>query len=166
MGKKGDEGPSTQTSGYNYFVGMHLIACHGIVDAVRQIMVGQHKVWQGNVRESKPIFVNRPKEFGKRGGVKCSVDAEFGEEDQDQNDYLVEQLGQKNVPTYRGLMGFVLNQVYVGKSPTIDPWSFLIERTNTFDKWYSNISAIMQVENMREFGSYEISGVRRTGLSG
>lgn len=165
MGKSENETTQSQFSGYNYFVGMHLITCHGIIDAIRQIMVGQHKVWYGNVRESQTIFVNRPKEFGKRGGVKCYVDAEFGEEDQDQNAYLVEQLGQENVPAYRGLTGFVLNQVYVGKSPTIDPWSFLIERTNTFDKWRSDISAIMQTENLYKFGSEEISGVRRTGLS-
>lgn len=167
MGKDGTK-IRTTISGYYYYVGMHLVTCHSLIDAVRLVNVGKYSVWEGNVRQSATVLINRPRVFGEEeGGVKCYVDFEFGEEDQDQNPYLVEQLGIDKVSAFRGVTSFVLNQVYVGKSPHIKPWSFFIERTNTFDEWRPDISAIFYIHRADEPGGrdYEIHGVKRTGLS-
>ena len=130
--------------GYQYFVGMHMICCHSRPNAVKRVRVGEEDVWYGDVRENATIFVNRPEAFRKsqEGGVKCYVDIEFGEDDQEQNEYLLYNLDPNHVPAYRGVLGFVLNQVFVGESPYIKPWSFLIERTKTSDDWYSEKATI------------------------
>jgi len=167
MGKeKGSPGGTIQKdiTGYRYFVGMHLVLCHAVPDGVRQINVGEEPVWHGNIRETGTIFVNRPGLYEDHGGVACYVDIEFGDEDQDQNEYLGRILGFDNISANRGVLGAVLNQVYVGDSPYIDPWSFAVERVNTFDKWYSEKASIPYV-GKDPVDDVIIAGVRRTGLS-
>jgi hypothetical protein len=141
-----DKGVSVQTTivGYQYFVGMHMICCHSRPNAVKRVRVGEEDVWYGDVRENITIYVNRPEAFRKsqEGGIKCYVDVEFGEDDQEQNEYLLYNLNPDHVSAHRGVLGFVLNQVFVGESPYIKPWSFLIERTKTFDDWYSEKATI------------------------
>lgn len=75
----------------------------------------------------------------KEGGVSGTVDLLFGATDQEQNSYLVARLGSA-ITAFRGLMSFVLRQVYVGTSPYIKPWAFFCKRINTqvsgLDQWY------------------------------
>lgn len=79
------------------------------------------------------IFIVVPDLFGgqkKEGGIRGNVDLLFGASDQTRNPYLVTNL-DANIPAFRGSMGFVLNQVYVGTSPYIKPWAFFCRRLLT-----------------------------------
>ncbi len=167
MGKKGSRPRGKyqeHVTGYRYYVGMHLIICHIVPDALRQINVGQYNVWHGNLRDTGTIFVYRPELYqDKGGGVACYVDIEFGKEDQDQNEYLGRILGFDNISAHRGVMGAVLNQVYIGDSPYADPWHFAVERTNTFDQWIPEKSPIPYI-GKDPVADTIIAGVRRTGL--
>ena len=71
---------------------------------------------------------------GIEGGVSGNVSVEFGGSGQSGNAYLAEVIGE-DVPGHRGVLGFVLEQVYVGNNPYIRPWSFLIENLNTSGNW-------------------------------
>ena len=169
--KKGGGGDTSQEHilGYEYSVGMHMIACHGPVTALLQINVGDYVAWVGpllapfiplptRIRIDKPNLFAGPADIEgfdlgdewsepdpitnpwfrpanraeptnwaqSEGGIEGDVDVEWGSQIQGQNDYLVAQLGAENVSGHRGVLGFVLRQVYVGNSPYIKPWSFLV----------------------------------------
>jgi len=63
------------------------------------------------------------------GGIIGNVDLMFGAADQMQNSYLTARL-DTDIPAFRGLWGAVLNQVYIGTSPYLKPWSFLLKRVS------------------------------------
>jgi len=133
------------TIGYKYSAGMHMIICHGPVDAVLAITAGEKLAWSGNVTGSKQIYINNPELFGgekKEGGIVGAVDIEFGGSTQGQNGYLVSRLGS-NIPSHRGVLGLVLRKVYLtAMSQYIKPWSILVRRIASKD-WatsYSNIA--------------------------
>lgn len=92
MGK----GASEQVIGYEYAVGMHMVLCHGPVDEVCQIFVGDKSAWVGSLNTGAQIFINAPQLFGgedREGGVHGYVDFMFGDPDQPCNDYLVDRIG-------------------------------------------------------------------------
>lgn len=117
------------TVGYKYYVGMHMALCHGPVDYVDRIRVGEKVAWRGRAMDSQ-IYINNPGLFGgkeKEGGIQGYVDLMGGAPTQTTNSYLVARLGA-NQPAYRGVTGAVLRQVYVGTTPYIKPWSFRVTR--------------------------------------
>ncbi len=129
--------------GYRYFVGMHMIACHGPVDRVRKIIVGEKVAWEGSATSSTQIVINKPKLFGGRkgeGGVAGAVDFMFGDADQEQNGYLA-AMTDPSAPAYRGLFSIVLRQCLVSMmTPYIKPWKPEVTR---FPKgWYEEKAAI------------------------
>lgn len=89
------------------------------------------------------IEINQPDAFGgdgREGGIVGAVDVAFGAPDQQPNSYLQSMLGAA-IPAFRGVLSFILKQVYVGNNPYIKPWSFLVQHT-THDDWHVNLSAI------------------------
>lgn len=138
----GSSSPKKQTVGYHYAVGMHLIFCHGKIDNVQKIYVGEKEAWSGTSTGGR-VSIDQPNLFGgedQEGGVVGDVDIEMGASTQTQNDYLVAQLGS-DIPAYRKLVGAILRKVRVGTSPYIKPWSFLCKRTaiknDGSTQWYS-----------------------------
>lgn len=134
---------SSVTIGYKYYVGMHMICCHGPVDRVRRIVVGERVAWEGTVTSSSQIYIDRPDLFGgkkREGGIQGAVDLMFGEADQDRNDYL--QLHtDPEVPAFRGLFSIVLRQCLVSMmNPYIKPWK--PEVTRWPKGWYEEKAAI------------------------
>jgi hypothetical protein len=72
---------------------------------------------------------NKPRLFGGdkdgEGGIVGTADVEFGGPTQSKNTYLTSVLGS-NIPAYRGVMGLVVNQSYMGAiNPRIKPWKFV-----------------------------------------
>ena len=177
--------PKKQIVGYKYFMGIHMILCHGPIDGIKQIWVGEKCAWPTteNIDDEPASFelltdlfgdrvIDSPVEstvvaddgateaivdqdnlFGgtdKEGGVSGTVDFAYGGSSQAVNDYLAEQLnpdtewdsGQlaARIPAFRGLVGIILRQVYIGTSPYIKPWSFLCKRTDILQdgsaQWY------------------------------
>ena len=149
----GSKKPPPQVVGHHYSIGMHMILCHGPIDGVKQIWVGEKVIWP-NVDDDTQVaadgtveaFINEPEIFGgedKEGGVVGTVDFEYGDSAQDENAYLRGKLNGDSpvpIPAFRGLVGIILKQVRVGTSPYIKPWSFLGKRTDTLQdgtaQWY------------------------------
>jgi len=58
-----------QTVGYRYYMGIHFGLCHGPVDEVQQIKVGDRAAWAGSVTANSTIRVKKPNLFGDRKSV-------------------------------------------------------------------------------------------------
>ena len=128
----------SQTVGYRYYLGMHLAICHGPVDAITEIEVGERQAWSGNLTASGRITVNMPELFGgekREGGISGAIDAAFGQAAQTPNDYLVSKIGSPQ-PAYRGVLSLILRQLYIAaNNPYIKPWAVRVKRC--FRDWYS-----------------------------
>ncbi len=142
-----------QVVGHHYSIGMHMILCHGPIDGVKQIWIGEKVIWP-NVDDDTQLaadstsgaVIDEPDIFGgedKEGGVVGTVNFEYGEATQAINTYLYNKLNGDTpapIPAFRGLVGIVLNQVRIGTSPYLKPWSFLGKRTDTLQdgsaQWY------------------------------
>lgn len=132
-------GSSSVTIGYKYYLGMHMVICHGPVDSVQKVIVGEREAWSGNATSSQQIYINSPELFGgrkKEGGIQGYVDLMFGEQTQTANSYLLGQLGNP-MPAFRGVLSAVLRRVYVcAMSAYPKPWAFKVKRIPA-KTWYS-----------------------------
>ncbi|WP_311975719.1 hypothetical protein [Ralstonia mannitolilytica] len=60
----GGKGSKSVTVGYRYYAGMHLALCHGPVDSLNRIVVGERTAWSGSLTSSGRIAINQPDLFG------------------------------------------------------------------------------------------------------
>lgn len=134
---------SSITVGYSYFVGMHMIGCHGPIDRVSRIFVGERLAWEGSQTTTGEIFIDKPDLFGgkkREGGVQGYVDLMFGAPDQARNAYLQANTST-DAPAYRGLFSIVLKRCLVAMmNPYIKPWK--PEVTRWPKGWYEAKKAI------------------------
>lgn len=137
-----------QVIGYEYYLGIHMVLCHGCADYISEINVGNKRIFTGYHHGGAgllgPEYINRANLFGGsgtggEGGIRGWIDVELGALDQPQNAYLVSKLGS-TISAHRGVVGVVLNQVYLGTSPYIKPWEFVTQRilktSACEDQWY------------------------------
>jgi hypothetical protein len=135
MGKKNKK----QTVGYKYFVGAHLVLCHGPIDRILQIYADDKLLWtqlsddQGvGVRGGyENINLHAPELFGgedREGGISGDIEIGMGYRDQGVNGYLTHVLANKLIPAYRGVVSVILKQIYCGTSPYLKPWKFRAQR--------------------------------------
>lgn len=138
-----------QIIGYKYYLGMHLGLIHGPADYVLGITAGDKSVFTGK-QASGSLYINKPSLFGGEdtggeGGIQGTVDIEMGEPTQGQNSYLAARL-DADVPAYRGIVAAVLRRVYIGTSPYLKPWHFLLQRillkSDGTAQWYSDKARI------------------------
>ena len=133
----GGKGSREYTVGYWYGLGAHLALCHGPVDAITEIRVGERVAWSGNITTSQTIAIDNPNLFGgeeREGGVQGQVDIMMGEPTQGRNAYLQQQLGP-DIPAFRGILSLVLRRVWVAAmNPYIKPWSVRAKRVPR--QWY------------------------------
>lgn len=135
------------TVGYRYYVGMHMVLCHGPVDAVTAIEVDGRQAWTGTSTGGS-VTINAPDLFGgesREGGVSGVVDIMMGGTTQTRNSYLQSKLGT-DIPAFRGVLSAVLRQVLVGQNPYLKSWAFWATRRNTRldgqPQWYSSKVAV------------------------
>ena len=138
---------SSGVKGYKYYLGMHMILCHGPIDKITHIYGDDNLAWAGPTTGGT-INIEAENLYGgedSEGGISGFVDIEMGESSQEQNDYLMAKLGA-DVPFYRGVVGAVLRQVYMGMNPYLKTWKFRATRqkvtTGGGEIWYSAKSAI------------------------
>jgi len=143
MGK----GSKKQTIGYKYYLGMHNALCHGPIDAITRVTVDDREVWRGH-NTGGQIEIDAPNIFGgesREGGVSGLIDIEMGSPSQTQNSYLVSKLGSL-IPAYRGVVGAVFRQCYLGNNPYLKPWRFrgqrIHVRQNGVEQWYDEKAEI------------------------
>lgn len=137
------------TVGYRYYIGIHMILCHGPIDSLRKILVDGKTAWQGDFAGGR-INISGENLFGgesREGGVSGAVDVEMGGPSQGVNDYLSGQLGS-DIPAFRGVVGAVLRQCYLGINPYLKKWAFLAQRVhkrqNGLAQWYDDKAEIAQ----------------------
>lgn len=136
-----------QTVGYRYYLGMHLVLCHGPIDKVETITVDKRTAWSGGSTGGS-VQINAENLFGgeeREGGVSGQVDIEMGRNDQGTNPYLAARLGAM-LPAFRGVVGMVLRQCYLGMNPYLKAWGFrgtrLHVRQDGVAQWYDAKVAI------------------------
>lgn len=136
-----------QTVGFQYYMGAHFALCHGPIDKITHILVDDRVAWNG-VSTGGSITISQPDLFGgeaREGGISGTLDIAMGGPAQVPNDYLVSKLGA-NVPSFRGIVGVILRQAYVGNNPYLKPWKFratrILQSTRGAAQWYSAKAAI------------------------
>lgn len=148
-------GKDKQTVGYFYYAGMHMILCHGPIDMIRKMFVDDKEIYTGFSSNNQIVYINKPGLFGgesREGGVSGFLEIELGEDDQLKNNYLARQLvptQQDSIPAFRGVVGVVLRQMYLGLNPYLKKWSFKAQRVFTrqggVEQWQSAIAPIIYV---------------------
>ena len=149
--KKGGLFGST-TIGYKYFIGIHFGVCHGPIDALTKIEVGDKQLWAGSYTANGVITLANDQLFGgpnKEGGISGYLDVTLGDSGQGANTYL-QGVISPNVPAFRGITGFVFRGAgsgkgdtggYIGTTPYAKPWAFTMRRILNGWKngvvWYS-----------------------------
>ena len=130
-----------QTVGYKYYLGMHMVLCHGPIDAVTRVSVDGKVAWSGS-STGGPITISATQLFGgdeREGGISGTVDIEMGLPTQGRNAYLQSKLGA-SIPAFRGVVGLVLRQCYLGNNPYLKRWavrgSRIALRQNGVAQWY------------------------------
>lgn len=143
----GGGGSKTQTIGYKFFMGIHMIVCAGPIDELVDIYAGERPLginvlYAGGNKQT--VYVSRPDLFGgqeEEGGIQGFVDVMFGDSTQGQNDYLVSQ-GLTPTPAYRGVVSLVGRQIYIcAMSPYPKPWWVSVKRLPGQD-WYPETADI------------------------
>lgn len=137
------------TVGYRYYLGVHNILCHGPIDSLSEIIVGERSAWTGNVTSNTTIQVDAAELFGgedREGGVAGPVDIMMGAITQPVNSYLAGLHGP-DIPAYRGVVSAVFRQFYwAAMNPYFKaPW-FRVRRVlagwSTGAPWYAAKAAI------------------------
>lgn len=121
---------SSQVVGYKYYVGMHMVLCHGPIDKVTKIKIDDKLAWEGSQSTNGDISINKPDLFGgdtKEGGVVGTVALALGGPSQTANSYLVSKLGAL-VPAFRRVTSLILEHVYIGMNPYLKVWSIFAQR--------------------------------------
>lgn len=144
MGGKNNE----QTVGYRYFLGLHLIPCLGPVDRLLRLDVDDRTAWAGNSPGGR-LYVNAPGLFGgdkREGGVSGYIDVANGGPTQAANDYLSARWGATETPAFRGVLGLVFRQFYLGNNPYLKPWAVKVQRVFTTDdgaeQWQPSLAGV------------------------
>lgn len=140
-------GSKKQTVGYQYHLGMHQILIHGPADRMSRYTVDERPAWAGS-STGGPIIVNAPNLFGgepREGGVSGVMDLEMGDPSQMPNDYLQSQLGSE-IPAFRGVVGIVMRQMYLGNNPYLKKNAFRLQRIHVrqdgIEQWYDEKAEI------------------------
>ncbi len=131
------------TVGYRYYMGLHFGICHGPVDTVQDVIVGERTAWTGAQDASGPIAIAAGELFGgdkREGGVEGVLDVMMGEPAQPANSYLVSKLGAV-IPAFRGILsGVWRGGLVTSNNPYIKPWAFRVKRIlqgwSTGSAWY------------------------------
>ncbi len=149
----------SQTVGYKYYLGMHMILCHGPIDNITRIQVDETDIWTGTTTGGS-ITVAADDAFGgdtREGGISGTVDIAMGAPAQAANTYLQTVLGIL-MPAYRGVVGVILRQCYLGNNPYLKGWSFRGQRihltTGGATQWFDETAEIEEVVWRADFSQY------------
>lgn len=100
---------SSQTTGYQYFLGIHLVLGHGPFDSVNSVLWDAKKTWIGNQTTSGQICMTALSLYGGtpggQGGIQGCFDIIMGTPSEPVNTYLNAQLGI--VPSFKGVVSAV-----------------------------------------------------------
>lgn len=122
----------SQTSGYRYYMGMHLVLCRQ-ADEITEIQYGERSVWTGSAADTQ-IYVNAPGVWGgdkREGGFQGAVDVMMGGAAQGVNSYLASMLGTL-IPSFRNVVSLVLRRPLISaNNPYVKPIAVRARRSAT-----------------------------------
>ncbi len=116
-------------SGYWYGLSMHMALCHGPVDAITEVMVGDKTAWSGEISGNETVSISNRSLFGgeeREGGVDGALTVMMGATDQPANAYLAGKTGQ--AIGYRGVASVLWQGLVAAMNPYIKPWRFRVKR--------------------------------------
>lgn len=153
------------TVGYRYYLGLHFGLCHGPVDAVQKVVVGEREAWVGEQTASGSLAIYAPELFGgdkREGGIVGFLDVAMGESTQAENGYLVSQLGA-GIPAFRGILSAVWRGGQVtANNPYLKPWAFKVRRIlqgwSGGSAWYPEKAAVGEATYLTERGEDFVDG--------
>jgi hypothetical protein len=138
-------GFSKSTVGHKYYIGWHSGLCHGPVDAITNILVGEKQAWSGNATSNTTISINSPDLFGgekREGGISGAIDVCMGGPTQTANSYLSTKLASAYpgipVTAFRGITCLVVKQAYIGTSAYPKVWAVRTRRI--LEGWQDDIT--------------------------
>lgn len=139
-GGKGGRNRNTATvkyTVYQYFIGAHLVLCHGPLTELREIWFGDQKAWSGSVTTTTNITISQPSLFGgdkQEGGISGTVGVALGGPTQGVDSYLSSRLPGP-VSAWRNLGAVILKGLNVGTNiPYLKNPKFQVKRV--FKGWY------------------------------
>lgn len=131
------------TIGYRYYAGFHAVLCHGPVDAITRIFVGDKTAWTGHQAVSGGIPIHEPYLFGgdqREGGIMGAVEVSMGGPSQMPSPYLRMLLGDM-VPAFRGVTSIIAWRPQLSAmNPYVKPWRF--EAIRIPKGWYESKAQI------------------------
>ncbi len=143
-----------QTIGYRYFMGLHMGLCHGPINELREIRVGDRTAWKGSAVGQARWQISASSLFGGdqgEGGIYGTIDMMLGTETQPVNPRVKRMLGSALVPAFRGVTTFFYDGLISSMNPYPKAWSFRARRvTAGWDDdivWYPEKSVIWQGDN-------------------
>lgn len=153
------------TVGYRYYLGLHFGLCHGPVDTVQKIVVGERDAWSGEQTTSGSVSINAPNLFGgdkREGGVVGTLDVLMGEPTQVENSYLVSKIGAA-IPAFRGILSAVWRGGQVtSNNPYLKPWAFKVRRIlqgwSGGSAWYPEKATVGEATYLTERGEDFVDG--------
>ena len=102
-------------TGYKYFLGVQLALCHGAVDRVSELIVGERSAWKGEINTSgQQVTVDAKELFGgekSQGGVAGPMQVYMGADDQQPDSYL-QRVCAPIMPAYLGVTTVIFRQFY------------------------------------------------------
>lgn len=137
-------GSSSVVTGYRFYLGIHMVACHGPIDALHRVYFGDRvahtEFLPAYVRtgpSSLQIYYNNPANIvnpnlyggdALEGGIQGGLSFRPGWDQQPADPYLVGQLGANNISGHRGVVSLISNQMYLGNSPFIKAITAIMSR--------------------------------------
>ena len=141
-------GSKKQTIGYKYYLGMHLILGLGPFDKLLGMFADKKTAWEGDI-SSGSFIVNAENLFGgeeKEGGISGQFTLQMGEPTQVNDPYLAVKLFPGPIPAFRGVVGIIAKQAYVGTQTYLKNLAFLAQRIHVrqdgIEQWYDEKSEI------------------------
>lgn len=137
----------SQTTGYRYYMGIHMGVGRGPVDELVAISAGDRLLWSGSVTGNQTIYINRPDVFGGdkgEGGIQGTLDVLMGGPSQVAPAGLTGMLGGL-VPGFRGVMTAFFNGLICSNNPYPKAWKIRRRRaTAGWDgaPWYPEKAVI------------------------
>lgn len=142
-----------QTVGYKYSLGVHAILTHGPADKLTRFTMDERMAWSGSSIGGS-VAVNAPNLFGgeaREGGVAGIFDLEMGGPTQGPNSYLQSMLGTL-IPSFRGVVGVVMRQMYLGNNPYLKKFGFRLQRIHLrqdgVEQWYDQTAEILSTSGI------------------
>lgn len=152
--QKGLFGSKKTTTGYKYYMGIHMGICRGI-DQLIEVKVGEKTAWTGTVGGSlvSSINIRQSNLFGGdkgEGGIDGTLTLLGGDQDQQISGLLTNLYKTLDIPAFRNVVTFLYDGHICSNSPYPKPWAFRVRRiSNDWDGsvWYPSKAAIMLENN-------------------